>query len=243
MNGIDPRIARIKKSLSSVQRIYSIVSGKGGVGKTTIASLMALALNDLDKKVGLIDLDFFGPNCHVVLGVKNFGYKEEKGIEPFDAHGLKFVSIVPFIGDEKYVAMRGHSLSNAIIELLSIINWGKLDYLIIDMPPGMGDTLIEILRIIPTVENIVVSTSSRLSIETVSKLLEFLKANKYRMFGLIENMVVNAPKLSKLTDKFKIRYLGWLPYDNSLENALGNIEKLRQTNLYRSLKQLLNTHL
>ena len=239
MSGIDPRIARIKKSLSSVRRVYSIVSGKGGVGKTTIASLMALALDDLGKNVGLLDLDFFGPNCHVVLGIKNFGYKEEKGVEPFDANGLKFVSIVPFIGDEKYVAMRGDSLSNAIIELLSIINWGKLDYLIIDMPPGMGDPLIELLRVTPRLENIIISTNSRLSVETVKKIIMFLKNNDYLIYGLVENMVFKEPKLTEFSNNLNIRYLGWVPYDPLLEESLGDPTKIKKTKLYKAIIQLI----
>ena len=146
MNMYDPRISVIPKRLKKIKNIIGIASAKGGVGKTTIASTLALLLAKKEKyRVGLFDLDLHNPSCHVVLGVNNLEFTEERGIIPPKIHDVYFASILPYVGDNP-IPLRGKDISNAIIELITIINWPLLDYLIIDLPPGLGEAFLETMR-------------------------------------------------------------------------------------------------
>lgn len=237
---LDPRIYGIREKTKNIKKIIGIVSGKGGVGKSTLASVLSLLISRKGYKTGLLDLDFHGPSCHVVLGIDKFQYEEEKGIIPYEFEGIRFASVFPFV-KEKAVALRGRDLSNAITEFLAIINWGILDCLIIDMPPGMGDPLLDVLRYLPMAEHIVVTTNSILSISTVSRLVEYLTRQKYKVLGLIENMRVSKTKnLEKIVEKYNIRFLGYIRFDKDLENALGNVDKIMKTNFAKDLDKIIH---
>ena len=133
---MEVRTSVIEKRLKNIKRIISVASGKGGVGKSLVASSLALSLSKRGYKVGLLDLDLYGPSSHIILGVDDYGFpEEEKGIIPPKISGINFMSIVYFTED-KPSPFRGIDISNIIIELLAITQWGELDYLIIDMPPG-----------------------------------------------------------------------------------------------------------
>jgi len=236
---IDPRIYGISKRLSKVSRVLSIVSSKGGVGKSTIASILSLVLRDDGYKVGLLDLDFHGPACHVILGIEKFQYEEEHGIKPYNHGGIEFASIYPFVEDN-YVPLRGKDISNAITEFLSIINWGILDFLIVDMPPGMSDPFLDIVRYIPRAEHIVVTTPSKLALRTVARLLLFLKEQKYRTIGIIENMRIHESDTTrKLAEKMGTKILCRIPYDESIEESIGDPIALTKTEVYREIKRTL----
>ena len=225
----DPRTYGVSRRLRDVGRIMSIVSGKGGVGKSTISSILALVLRDHGYSVGLLDLDFHGPSCHEILGIESFSYEEERGIKPYMYNGIAFASIYPFVREE-YVTLRGVDVSNALIEFMAIINWGRLDFLIMDMPPGMGDPLLDIARLVERAEYIVVSSSSRLSISTVARLVRFLRKFNYNIVGIIENMVRGEKRNAvSLAEEYGVRYLCSIPYDENLEEAIGDIGKLRKT--------------
>jgi len=144
---MDARVSVIEKRLKNIKRIISVASGKGGVGKSLVASSLALNLSKKGFKIGLLDLDLYGPSSHIILGVKDVFPKEEKGIIPPNVHGINFMSIVYFTED-KPSPFRGIDISNIIIELLAITQWGSLDFLIIDMPPGMGDETLDVIRLI-----------------------------------------------------------------------------------------------
>ena len=141
--GIDPRELMVKKQLEKVRVIVPIVSGKGGVGKSTLSALIALNLK-AKRRVGLLDLDFYGASQHVLLGAKIERPVEEKGVVPPEVSRVRFMSIVFYSNDEA-LAFRGVDATNAFLELLSITRWGELDYLIIDMPPGLGDIFLNLL--------------------------------------------------------------------------------------------------
>src|SRR3972149_1591688 len=127
---VDPRTSIISVRLGNVGRIVAVSSGKGGVGKSLVASTLALALTKQGYEVGLFDLDFTSPSTHVILGIEGVQPKEDKGIVPPVANGLRYMSIVYYSGD--YASpLRGADVSNALIELLSITRWGKLDFLVI----------------------------------------------------------------------------------------------------------------
>ena len=157
---IEPRTSVIDKRLRNIKRIISVASGKGGVGKSLVASSLALSLSRKGYKTGLMDLDLYGPSSHIILGVKDVYPQEEKGIVPPEVHGIRFMSIV-YYTDDKPSPFRGTDISNIIIELLAITQWGSLDFLIIDMPPGIGDETLDVIRFIKDSKFLVVTTPSK----------------------------------------------------------------------------------
>ena len=236
---LDARVYRIKKTLSGVKNIISVVSGKGGVGKTTISTVMSLLLSSEENRVGLLDLDFHGPSCHVVLGIDKMEYEEERGINPYKINDLLFASIYPFVGD-KYIPLRGKALSNAMIEFMSILNWGDLDYLIIDMPPGMGDPLLDLMRLASNLKFLVVTTNSMLSIQTVKRLVMYILESGFDLIGIIANMVKEDDSLvRKLADDLSVRFLGSVPFDPEYEYAIGNPGDILNTKLAQALREIL----
>jgi ATP-binding protein involved in chromosome partitioning len=153
----DPRLAVIERRFDKVGKVIAVSSGKGGVGKSMVATCLALNLRDQDYKVGLLDLDFTSPATHVILGVEGLYPEEECGIIPPLAHGLRYMSITHYSLD-KPAPLRGADVSNAIIELLAIIRWEELDYLVVDMPPGIGDATLDTIRLVPKLEFVVITT-------------------------------------------------------------------------------------
>jgi ATP-binding protein involved in chromosome partitioning len=234
----DPRLAIIPGRFDNVERIIAVSSGKGGVGKSMVAVALALSLRTQGRKVGLLDLDFTSPSTHVILGVKGLYPEEGKGISPPETQGLSYMSIVHYSSDEP-VPLRGLDASNAIIELLAITRWEELDYLIIDMPPGIGDATLDMLRLIPRIEFLVVTTPSRLAYESVRKLLVLLKDQKIPTIGVVENMVVKQTDFIKEEiHRIGSRYLGAIDHDTSVEAAIGYPEKLEMTHFYRQVEKI-----
>ncbi|MDR0797153.1 MAG: P-loop NTPase, partial [Nitrososphaerota archaeon] len=164
----DPRVNVIDKRLANVKRIIVVSSGKGGVGKSLISTTLALVLKNDGYTVGLFDLDFTSPSTHVILNAPVVVPQEDKGIVPSLVCGIRYMSLVYFVG-ENPAPLRGADVSNVLIELLAVTQWGNLDFLIIDMPPGIGDILFDVLRFIGKAEFLIVTTSSLLAFETVKK--------------------------------------------------------------------------
>jgi ATP-binding protein involved in chromosome partitioning len=224
---MDPRLSIINKRLSKIKRIIAVASGKGGVGKSLVASTISLCLSKKGYKVGLLDLDLYGPSSHIILGVKEYGFpEEEKGIIPHKIDDINFMSIVYFTED-KPAPLRGMDISNVIIELLSITQWGELDFLIIDMPPGIGDETLDVIHLIKKSEFLVVTTPSKVSTGAVSKLLKILKELKLPVIGLIENMKLTDSDIIKdLAKKMDVFYLKPINFDKNLEDSIGDSKKL-----------------
>ena len=234
----DPRLAIIPGRFDSVKRIIAVSSGKGGVGKSMLAVALALALRDAGKHVGLIDLDFTSPSTHVILGVEGLYPEEEKGITPPLAHGLHYMSIVHYSTDEP-VPLRGADASNAIVELLAITRWETLDYLVIDMPPGIGDATLDMIRLIPRIEFLVVTTPSRLAYESVRKLLVLLKEQSVPTIGVVENMAMpQRGYIEAETEKVGSKYVGVVDLDASVEAAIGDPDVLRKTGFYAQVREI-----
>lgn len=235
---VDPRTSIISVRLGNVGRIFAVSSGKGGVGKSLVASTLALALTKQGYEVGLFDLDFTSPSTHVILGIEGVQPKEDKGIVPPVVNGLRYMSIVYYSGD--YASpLRGADVSNALIELLSITRWGKLDFLVIDMPPGIGDATLDVIRLIKNIEFLVVTTSSQLAFETVRKLLKLLKELKVPVAGVVENMKMGDSKnIQQQTRKLGLIFLGEIPYDTQVEEAIGNKNRLASTVLAKKVEEI-----
>lgn len=232
---MEARVSVIKKRLKSIKRIISVASGKGGVGKSLVASTLALNLAEKGHKVGLLDLDLYGPSSHIILGVKDVFPEEEKGIIPPKIHGIKFMSIVYFTED-KPSAFRGIDITNIIIELLAITQWGPLDYLIIDMPPGIGDETLDVIRFIKKSEFLVVTTPSKVAMGAVSKLLKILKELKIPIIGVLENMkMTESSIIGDTVAEMGIPFIGSIFFDKNLEDAIGDGDLLLKTKFMEEL--------
>lgn len=237
---VDPRLSIINKRLAKIGKIIAVSSGKGGVGKSLIASTLALTLSRSGFKVGLLDLDFSSPSTHVILGIEGIYPKEEKGIIPPVAYGMMYMSIIYYSRDAP-TPLRGIDISNAIIELLAITQWGSLDYLVIDMPPGIGDTTLDMIRLVKDIDFLVVTTSSRVAFETVRKLIELLKELNMPIIGIIENMkMTDSSFIRENVEKHGLSFLGEISFDHELEASIGNISKLLKTEFVKSLKWIVS---
>jgi ATP-binding protein involved in chromosome partitioning len=234
----DPRIAVIDRRLDKVGEVIAISSGKGGVGKSMIATSLALDLKNRGYSVGLLDLDFTSPSTHVILGVEGLYPEEEKGIVPPETHGIKYMSITHYSLDEP-APLRGEDVSNAIIELLAITRWEELDYLVIDMPPGIGDATLDTIRFMPKLRFLVITTPSKVAYQSVKRLLLLLKDMEIPVIGVIENMVmVPRDYIKSEVEKLDLDYLGSLSWDDELEQSIGDTEKLEETSFFKDLGEL-----
>lgn len=234
----DPRLSIISKRFQKVHKIIAVSSGKGGVGKSMVATSLALNLIDTGYKVGLLDLDFTSPSTHVILGIEDLYPIEEYGIVPPIAYGLKYMSITYYSIDEP-VPLRGQDVSNAIIELLSITRWEELDYLIIDMPPGIGDATLDSIRLIPDIKFLIITTSSKVAYQSVKRLLLLLKELNIPVLGVIENLVMKPNEyIKKQLEKIQVKYNGAILYDEGLEEAIGCVDKIRDTEFWTTVRSL-----
>ena len=235
----DPRIAVIEKRFEGVSKVIAVSSGKGGVGKSMVATSLALNLRDKGYKVGLLDLDFTSPATHVIMGVEGLYPEEDYGIIPPLAHELRYMSITHYSLDEP-ASLRGEDVSNAIIELLAITKWGELDYLVVDMPPGIGDATLDTIRLIPRIEFVVVTTPSRVAYQSVRRMLVLLKQLGIPVTGVVENMVMKpSGYVESDVSMLGLRYLGSVDYDEAIEESLGDVDALSLTGFYKQVGEIL----
>ena len=234
----DPRLAVIERRFENVGKVIAVSSGKGGVGKSMVATCLALNLRDSGYKVGLLDLDFTSPATHVILGVEGLYPEEEYGIVPPVSHGMQYMSIVHYSLDEP-APLRGSDVSNAIIELLAITRWSELDYLIVDMPPGIGDATLDTIRLIPKLRFVVVTTPSRVAYQSVRRMLVLLNEMEIPVAGVVENMVMKPSNTIRVdVEALGLDYLGSAEYDEELEAAIGDTEKLARTGFYKKVREI-----
>ncbi len=175
-------------ALPGVSRIIAVGSGKGGVGKTTVAVNLAIALSKMGHTVGLIDADIYGPNVPLMMGSTQQPRVNGQMIEPNLTHGIKTISIGYISPGDKPLVMRGPMLHQIIRQFLQQVNWGELDYLIIDLPPGTGDVVISLVQTVPLTGAVVVSTPSDVSLEDARKALEMFGQVNVEVLGIVENM-------------------------------------------------------
>ncbi len=226
---MDPRLAVIDRRLQGVKDIIAVTGGKGGIGKSLVASTLALQLARQQRKVGLLDLDMTGPCDHLVLGAEDTWPEERQGLVPAQVHGLAFMSVASFTGG-RAIPLRGGDVSNALIELLTVTQWGQRDVLVIDMPPGLGDAALDAVRLLGRARYLVVATGSMLVLQTVRLTLELLHRLEAPVAGLVENMAEGeGGTVAGLADQFGHSLLASLPYDPAVETALGRVDELAAT--------------
>ena len=175
--------------LPGIAHIIAVGSGKGGVGKTTTAVNLAVALAQLGNRVGLIDADIYGPNVPLMLGSnRQPNVVGDNRMEPITAHGVKFISIGLISPGDKPMVMRGPMLHQIIRQFLQQVDWGELDYLIVDLPPGTGDVVISLVQTVPLTGAVVVSTPSDVALQDARKALEMFAQVNVEILGIVENM-------------------------------------------------------
>ena len=229
-----------KTILGGVKNIIAVVSGKGGVGKSTVSSNLALALALGGAKVGLMDADIYGPSQHIMFGVRGERplMKEVDGkgmIVPIEKFGIKMMSIGLLIDEKQAVVWRGPMVSSAIRQFVSEVDWGDLDYLVIDMPPGTGDIHLTIVQTVPVTGVIVVTTPQTVALADAKKgIAMFGQAQlKVPVIGLVENMSYFTPTElpankyyifgkdggKNLAEEFDIPFLGQIPIVESIREG------------------------
>lgn len=227
-------------TLSGVKNIVAVVSGKGGVGKSTVSANLALALSQNGAKVGLMDADIYGPSQHIMFGIRGERpmMREVNGkgmIVPIEKFGIKVISIGSLIDEKQAVIWRGPMVSSAIRQFVSDVDWGELDYLIIDMPPGTGDIHLTMVQTVPVTGVIVVTTPQTVALADAKKgIAMFGQAQlKVPVIGLVENMSYFTPAElpdnryyifgkeggKSLCEEYDIPFLGEIPIVQSIREG------------------------
>ncbi len=177
-----------RKAIEGVAQVIAVGSGKGGVGKSTVAANLAVALAAAGARVGLLDGDIYGPNLPRMLGVRKQPSQRDGKILPVEAWGLKFLSMGLLVSEGEAVVWRGPMLHGAIKSFLHDVNWGELDYLLVDLPPGTGDVQLSLVQQTHVAGAVIVTTPSSVAIEDGVKAVAMFEKLQVPVLGVIENM-------------------------------------------------------
>src|SRR6478609_11444157 len=219
--------------LPGVDAIVAVGSGKGGVGKTTLAVNLAIVLAKLGHKVGLLDADVYGPNVPLMLGISaQPKIAGDNRITPIEVHGLKVISVGFLNPGDKPLIWRGPMLHSIIRQFLGSVEWGLLDYLIVDLPPGTGDVALSLIQTVPLTAAIVVSTPSDVSLQDARKAIEMFRQMKVDIAGMVENMsyfvcphcqhevdIFSRGGAEKTAREFNVDFLGSIQLDPEIRKA------------------------
>ena len=229
-----------KALLPGVKNIIAVVSGKGGVGKSTVAANLALAISQGGAKVGLMDADIYGPSVPIMFGVRGERPKmmnvEGKGIiVPLDRYGIKLMSIGLLVDEKNAVVWRGPMASSAIRQFVTEVFWDELDYLVVDMPPGTGDIHLTLMQTVPVTGVIVVTTPQDVALADAKKGIAMFGQAQLNVpiIGLVENMSYFTPKElpenkyyifgkeggKRLAEEYDIPFLGQIPLVQSIREG------------------------
>ena len=187
---ITARVPEDKKITDlAIKNIIAVGSGKGGVGKSTVAVNIAVGLAQCGAKVGLLDADIYGPNVPMMMGVHALPPTQEgKGIQPAEAYGVKVMSIGFMVGEGQPLIWRGPMLHSAIQQLLKDVDWGELDYLIVDLPPGTGDVQLSLVQTVPISGSVIVTTPQQVSFDDAARAVSMFNKMDVPILGIVENM-------------------------------------------------------
>ena len=193
-----------KAPIAGVKNLLAVASGKGGVGKTTVAVNLAIALKKLGSTVGLLDADVYGPNVPVMLGTNEQPRAmDEKTIIPVEAYGVKMISMGLLNPGDKPLVWRGPMLHSVMQQFLRSVQWGELDYLVVDLPPGTGDVQLSLIQSVSVTGAVVVTTPSIVALADVRKAIEMFRQVNVEILGVVENMsYFNCPHCDGRIDVF-----------------------------------------
>jgi ATP-binding protein involved in chromosome partitioning len=213
--------------IPGVKNMVAVASGKGGVGKTTVAVNLALALARMKCTVGLLDADIYGPNVPLMLGTTEQPQAiDEQTILPVEAQGLKMISMGLLVPPDRPMIWRGPMLHSALTQFLRNVRWGELDYLIVDLPPGTGDVQLTLIQTVPISGAVVVTTPSVVALADVRKAIEMFRQVNVEVLGIVENMsyfacphcqgqidVFGHGEGKRMADMFGVPFLGEIEID------------------------------
>lgn len=212
-----------KMALPGVRHLIAVASGKGGVGKSTVAANLALALKSLGHSVGLMDADIYGPSVPIMMGL---GLVDQRTTPfPLEAHGLKLMSMGFLVDPAHAVIWRGPKVAQAVAQMLGGVNWGSLDYLVVDLPPGTGDAQLTLTQSAPLTGAVVVTTPQDVSLIDARKGIKMFEEVRVPVLGVVENMsgfvaddgkryeIFRAGGGRKLAAEAGVPFLGELPID------------------------------
>lgn len=215
-----------KLPIPGVRNLIAVGSGKGGVGKTTVAVNLAIAAANLGHKTGLLDADVYGPNVPLMMGTNQTPTAIGERIQPLEKYGVRLMSMGFLSPGDKPLVWRGPMLHSVIQQFLRGVDWGELDYLVIDLPPGTGDVQLSLVQTAPITGAIVVTTPSDVSLEDARKAVRMFEQVKVPVLGIIENMsYLDCPHCHERIDVFSsgggrrtakemgVNFLGALPLD------------------------------
>jgi len=183
-----PPQAPPKLPIPGVENIIAVGSGKGGVGKSTVAVNLAITLSKLGYSVGLMDADVYGPNVPLMMGVRATPQAIGQRILPLEAHGVRLMSMALLNPGDKPLVWRGPMLNSVIQQFLRNVEWGQLDYLVIDLPPGTGDVQLTLIQTTPLTGAVIVTTPSDVSMEDARKAVNMFEQVREPVLGIVENM-------------------------------------------------------
>jgi ATP-binding protein involved in chromosome partitioning len=221
-------VQRTLKPLANVKNIVAVASGKGGVGKSTTAANLALAWAAQGAKVGLLDADIYGPSQPLMMGLSGAKPVSDDGkhLTPLRAHGVEVMSIGFMIDQEQPMAWRGPMVTQALTQLLGDTNWGELDYLVVDMPPGTGDIQLTLAQRVPVSGAVIVTTPQDIALLDARKGLKMFEKVEVRVLGVVENMsmhvcsncghvehVFGSGGGARMAAQYGVQLLGELPLD------------------------------
>jgi len=215
--------------IPNVKHVIAISSGKGGVGKSTVAANLAVALSLAKAKVGLMDADVYGPNIPMMMGAPTPPEQQDGKIKPAESHGVKLISMGYFVPEETAVVWRGPMIHTAIQQFFRDVVWGDLDYLLVDLPPGTGDAQLTISQLVPLCGAVTVTTPQEVALHDVRKgMMMFQKVN-VPLLGIIENMsyfvcghcgertdIFSSGGGERAAEKLGIPFLGRIPIDPAI---------------------------
>ncbi|MCO6499402.1 MAG: Mrp/NBP35 family ATP-binding protein [Vicingus serpentipes] len=235
-----PETPKSNKALPNVKNIIAIASGKGGVGKSTVTANLAVALAKKGYKVGLIDADIYGPSMPLMFNVENekpmpIEINGKNLINPIESYGVKLLSIGFFADTNQAVVWRGPMATRALTQLFTEANWGELDYMLIDLPPGTGDIHLSLVQTVSVTGAIIVSTPQKVALIDARKAVGMFKLEQINVpvLGMIENMAYFTPEelpnnkyyifgkegLKKLAEEYNLPLLGEIPLVQSIREA------------------------
>jgi ATP-binding protein involved in chromosome partitioning len=208
-----------------IRNAVAVASGKGGVGKTTVAVNIAVSLARAGARVGLLDADIYGPNVPIMMGVDHMPTPRDNKMIPAEAYGVKLMSIAFLVKPGQPLIWRGPMLHSAIRQFIADVDWGELDYLIVDLPPGTGDAALSLSQSLPLTGALIVTLPQQVSLEDASRGLEMFRTMDVPILGVVENMsfleLPNGERMDvfgegggkRLAEQAQVPYLGGIPLD------------------------------
>lgn len=224
-----------KGSIPGVKNIIPVASGKGGVGKSTVSANIALALAATGSKVGLLDADVYGPSIPLIMGSQGGPQQGGRGILPVMAHGLPIISTGFFIRKDQAVVWRGPMLAKMVEQLTNQVEWGELDYLIIDLPPGTGDVQLSLCQRLALTGALVVTTPQPMAVNVAEKAIIMFQQLKTPLLGVVENMsyyesratgereyIFGSGGAERISERWDIPVLGKIPLATTVRETSDN---------------------